>query len=57
MSLCNCEDFPCCGCGQEWLTVGRFDDPFDEDQNYWDMREAYWHARIDTDDNEEDCYV
>lgn len=22
--MCDCEDFPCCDCGQEWLAEQRF---------------------------------
>ena len=49
MKSCNCEDRPCCDCGQEYLAELRweasggyadFSDPYDDDRAYWDMVEA-----------------
>lgn len=40
--MCDCEDFPCCDCGQEWLadqrdiTVNGFD-AYEYDDGPWPM--------------------
>ena len=49
MKMCNCEDFPCCNCGQEYMAEMRYEasggyadfrDPYDDDREYWAMVEA-----------------
>lgn len=49
MMMCECEDFPCCDCGQEFLAEQRwfesggyadFRDPYDDDREYFYMMEC-----------------
>ena len=39
---CNCEDRPCCGCGQEYLLLSTAGyDPFVERDDYYDDIDSY----------------
>jgi hypothetical protein len=39
---CNCEDRPCCGCGQEYLLLSTAGyDPYLERDDYYDDIDSY----------------
>lgn len=53
---CNCEDRPCCDCGQEYLAEMRYEasggyadfrDPYDDDRAYFDMLDDWYDSEQD----------
>ena len=51
MKMCDCEDFPCCDCGQEYMAQMRYEasygyeppyDPMEAIYDEWLEQEAYW---------------